>query len=551
MDDDGFGDMPNDSLLLKLEESNPQYNSAELDVENYIKSEMIDRGPDNVMHESDRTVYNPSTSKSIINIHYNGTRDGNPELPRHPEMFYGFTGRDPRGTSDDPRLDLMRGQIAKRTRDMTVRMGDNDDYAIAERPWTDQSISYARKDMMQRTKVNLKVFEPEREGFVSGGNNFVANTDTNGNIRKTLLDSSFEGFDFKVYNYRDNHDGPATSIFAGGDQGSLNGEIINKARGTVRRAKKTPWETVVNDTDLGVQDYSHARSTKAPSHFESRGETHQDQDMAVSITNSNANRNILAATMAIAVKNVKHNRSAQNEHDHGVSLENDALKISKTADYDSIAAVYKTSGETGWAKSIDNAHGPRNGGTKFAPDLSNAKYKSTSHITNNAYITNVGNIVNGLRSNLPSDRNRISMLVEADGKREGREFVGQSIGGGMVKKNRQNMTNASSMDLPVSSTGEMSIHNYTNTAPKDNRKTQHGINGSTAEFGASINNKNISTKRPEYHGNTQTSGRVQGDRRFTEHVTTNNRTVGKMNKSSNVYSGSMEDGLSDRGGFAD
>jgi hypothetical protein len=551
-EEDNFGDMPDDCLLLKLEETNMKNirYSAETDVKNYIKSEMIDTSPDNVMHESDRTVYNPATSKSIINIHYNGTRDGNPELPRHPEMFYGFTGQDPRGTSDNPRFDLMRDQISKRAGDFTVRMGNNDDYTLAERPWTNQSISNARKEIMVRTKDNLKVFEMERDGRISGGNNFVANLDNNGNVRKTLMDSSFEGFDQQVYNYRNNDNGPAVSQFAGGDFGSLNGDMINSARGRVMNAKKTPWDQVSGEMDLGVQDYSQARSAAVPVRFESRGKTKQEQDWAVSTVNAAANRNILAATMALAARTVKNNRSSNQEQDHGVSIENTSVKQSKAADYDVIAAVYKTAGDIDWSKPIDDKYSSRNGGNKFAPDLGKAMHRTSAHVTDNAYITNVGNIVSGLRSNLPEDRNRISMLVESDSKRDYNEYEGQSIGSGLVKKNRQNMTNASNMELPASSTGEMAIYNYSNTTPKDPRKALHAHHGNTATFGGSVVRSNVISKQPQYRGTTHVSNYIQGDRRYTEHVVTSNPTVGRVRKTSNVHKSDTQEGIND-GGFGD
>ena len=169
-----FGGMPHDVLLHKLEETDPElvdevggfdeFHDMKDNYNNYVRSEIIDRAPDAPFLESDQTRRDASLSRSMINLRYNGTRGSDPDLPRHPELFYGFTGNDPRGVVNDPRFDQMRGHMTARAAGLTTRMGNNDDYQIAERPWTGQSISYAMKEVHRRQKANTRVFTVQKEG---------------------------------------------------------------------------------------------------------------------------------------------------------------------------------------------------------------------------------------------------------------------------------------------------------------------------------------------------------------------------------------------------
>jgi len=165
-----YGSIPYDLIARKQEETilcDKNGNVIDIDPyiqDKYIRSEIIDWSSDSPFLESDRPRRDPSTSKSIINLRYGGTRGSRPELPRHPELFYGFTGNDPRGSDNIPRFDQTRGHITSRASNLTVSMGDNDDHHDAERPWTNQSISYSFKDIHKRVKDNSKIFSIQREG---------------------------------------------------------------------------------------------------------------------------------------------------------------------------------------------------------------------------------------------------------------------------------------------------------------------------------------------------------------------------------------------------
>ncbi len=185
-----YGGMPHDILLEKLEETDLE---PEVDYDSYVRSEIIDRAPDAPFLESDHARRDASSSKSILHLRYNGTRGSRPELPRHPEMFYGFTGNDPRGVDNVPRFDEMRGQMTSRAVDVTTSMGNNDDFSLAERPWTGQSISYGMKEIHKRLKSNIHIFATQKQGL-NLGRNISINPNIQLDQKKELLEHGNEGF---------------------------------------------------------------------------------------------------------------------------------------------------------------------------------------------------------------------------------------------------------------------------------------------------------------------------------------------------------------------
>lgn len=183
-----YGGIPYSKILPKYEVTNPNLIKTGIDAginsiygsdsnylssanihdespyENYARSEIIDWSPDAPLFESDHARRDPAYSKSVINLRYNGNRGNTSDIPRHPELFIGFTGNDPRGSTNDPRMDQFRGFMNANAANLQVRMGNNDDNHIVERPWTNQSISYDKKYMQQISANNLKIFSTQKEG---------------------------------------------------------------------------------------------------------------------------------------------------------------------------------------------------------------------------------------------------------------------------------------------------------------------------------------------------------------------------------------------------
>ena len=220
-----WGGIPHEHLLAKLEATDPDavaavrgrdaFYDVEDEYDDYARAEVIDWAPDAPFLESDHTRRDPALSRSVLNLHYNGTRGSNPELPRHPELFLGFTGDDPRGAGNDPRFDQVRGHASSRAERLAAGMGNNDDNHVAERPWTGQAISYDQKRVMARVRGALKVFSVSKEGR-PWGRGEVANPSTPRELRAALAGAGGEGF---ADGGRD-----AAPRFAGGDHGGADRE---------------------------------------------------------------------------------------------------------------------------------------------------------------------------------------------------------------------------------------------------------------------------------------------------------------------------------------
>jgi hypothetical protein len=174
-----YGAIPYSELLNKLEETDTDKlpEDHRIDYLNYLRSEIVDRSLDKPYLESDTTKRDPSLSKSIINLRYNGSR-GEYENPRHPEAFIGFMDSDPRALDNNPRMDQYTSQISTRMPNLEIRMGHNSEDTDPQRPWSNQSLNQCRVDIQNAMRVNTKVFTDERDGH-SLNRNVVSEYDHN------------------------------------------------------------------------------------------------------------------------------------------------------------------------------------------------------------------------------------------------------------------------------------------------------------------------------------------------------------------------------------
>lgn len=190
-----YGGIPYEELLNKLEETdmNETTEDIENNYNNYIRSEIVDWNQDVPFLESDKTRRDPSISKSVINLRYNGAR-GEYEHPVHPEMFVGFMDQDNRALDNNPRMDQYQEQIATRMPNLEIRMGHNCVDNDHESPWTNQSIGQCRRDIQTSLAYNTKVFTDERDGRALN-RNFVTDYDHNKKalIYKDVLPSGING----------------------------------------------------------------------------------------------------------------------------------------------------------------------------------------------------------------------------------------------------------------------------------------------------------------------------------------------------------------------
>jgi len=191
-----YGGAPNDAILVKLEETDPRLlqttsnptgamyqgrgaGFTEEAHKDFAIGAVLDRTPDRPWLAEHETRRDGQLSRSVLNLRYNGTRGSNSDLPRHPDMFLGFTGNDPRGADNTPRFDRMRRQVESRARQLEVRMGisvghdgapGEAAHQVAERPWTGPALQQARVRGHEWMRARTKVFDTSEWGRATGRN---------------------------------------------------------------------------------------------------------------------------------------------------------------------------------------------------------------------------------------------------------------------------------------------------------------------------------------------------------------------------------------------
>ncbi len=472
-----FGGMPYDAILSKLEETDPdlvadvrgfdQFRAVEDSYGDYVRSEIIDWAPDTPYLESDQPRRDPGWSRSVLNLHYNGTRGSNPELPRHPELFYGFTGNDPRGVVNDPRFDEVRGHISSRAADLAVRMGNNDDSHICERPWTNQSISYGMKELHRRVQQNTKVFTVSKEGR-PWGNNIMADDFAAGDVRAFMLGGAGESV------------ACGAERFVGAGGAPVADTLLGDARGlAVPAADAAPWRHAVGDADLGVQRYGQARGA-------GRGVAGPgavggglacaggaDQDWAESRRAQGANRQVLGATMALAARFAGTARAGAHDTDPGASYEGARALGAALAPTRDVARAYYAVAEDQDrrpASGVQDGDGGRLGGARGltpAAQPGHAARATEAAATQNGHLTNAAAIVTGLREGSAAARRRIAGLVVADGAhhRAGNEATGVARRGAVPLADGGAAGRMSDMPLARSAAAALEVHAYRGAAP--------------------------------------------------------------------------------------
>lgn len=418
-----YGGMPYDALLSKFEETDPLFIDDvrnhrepqwdESDYNDYVRSELIDYTPDAPFLESDHARRDPGVSRSLLNLRYKGSRGSNTEGPRHPDLFYGFTGNDPRGTENNPRFDQFRAQIMARKGDLTARMVDSAENQIAESPWTGQSISYAMKEMFKRVKSQTKIFTPQRESMMHG-----SNISTRRRQLTTIADESLPG-----------------PRFANSDYNPANDEQTDGIRRIDRSASdRAPWYNTTGDMMLGVQQYGQTRSGKkvVGAHTQGGGKLDAikgDQDWAESSIGASTNRQVLAATMAAATRYHAAASSTTQDQDPGSSYEGMIAGGGIVPGRD-VAVIYRQLTEEQTRRpetEIQDDEGGTIMGAGIVPSA-HPEYATRAgqiHTTDNDHLTNVESIIAGLREGTAAGRRRIAGAIIADGARH--EVADESV----------------------------------------------------------------------------------------------------------------------------
>lgn len=471
-----YGGLPYDALLHKLEETDPElvdevrghdsFHAIEDEYDDYARSEIIDWSPDKPFLESDQTRRDPGLSRSILNLRYNGTRGSHHELPRHPELFVGFTGNDPRGVDNVPRFDQMRGHMTARAANLTVSMGENNDHHEAERPWTGQAISYAMKEVHRRLKKSTRIFTAQKEGR-PWGRNVVADGFAAGDIRSSVMGAGTESLP---------SDGER---FVAGDHMPADGLSADGVRGLgVPEDMGTPWRRTTGEADLGVQQYGQkrgaGRTTIGPNADGGarRNATASDQDWEESRDARGTNRQVLGATMALAARSRRAVKSGAHDQDPGLSFEATGTPGGGIIPGHEVGRVYYSQREDQTRRPgtevQDDEGGMLGSGAGLTPAAhpEHAIRASESEAAPNSHLTNVESIVTGLREGTAASRRRIAGMVVADGARPSVASEAPTRRGAIPSSDNSRVTRMSEMPLQLSAAaGGLEVHTYGSAPP--------------------------------------------------------------------------------------
>jgi len=425
-----YGGIPHDEALYRLEETDPadlddllgndSFDHITDEYDDYARTEIIDRAPDQPYLESDQTRRDPALTRSMINLRYNGTRGNHSELPQHPELFLGFTGNDPRGSVNDPRFDKVRGHMESRGHNLESRMGVNDDYHVAERPWTGQSLSYGQKEMHRRMQGNTKVFTMQKDGRPFGRNT-VRDDMVGGRITRILHSEGTEGF---LREENQPCGGPYTfgrvnNFIAGGRDMMNDGN-----RRTTYGSETAPWRNSTTDAILAVEKYETLRpSLGIPNNkYKGGGELHvkenmQDMDKN-DRTQKQTGRSQLAATMANATKFANNKFASKTDQIYsnarsgqtrqGGPIQSDVAKVYRHVVEDS----ERRGGDT-----IQDGDKVRTIGAGLIPTNNSGISRDTlqSHAdSSNSRLHTMGAIVRGVHASSAADKRRAQNAVESD-----------------------------------------------------------------------------------------------------------------------------------------
>ena len=354
-----YGGIPYSKILPKYEKTDPRllkvgadavysnYNSNnniqdESLHETFVRKEITDWSTDVPLFESDHARRDPSLSRSQINLRYNGNRGNTSDLPRHPELFIGFTGNDPRGAVNDPRFDKMRGFITSSASNLEVSMGKNDDNHLAERPWTNQSLSYDKKYVQQLSANNMKIFTAQKEGRPYS-RNVITDLPTWGKnqnkIRKSNMTAGDETVDINK------RDGYGEYIDIGGEVNQILSNDLQKIS-----LMNAPSTVSMNETshlfDTQMNNFNPAALNNQLSNNIGVVWTNLDHVNIDSLNAPSNNNNNLASSMALAAKTAAVMKNINSYNKQGMTnvsdqdIERDNINVQQKISGD-IQNIYK------------------------------------------------------------------------------------------------------------------------------------------------------------------------------------------------------------------
>jgi hypothetical protein len=425
-----FGGMPHDTILRKLEETDSNY--TEDGYFNYAIGEILDRASDTPYLESDQIRREPSISRGVLNIRYNGTRGSQYELPIHPELFVGFTDKDPRGTETQPRFDLLRSHTEARAKQHIIRMGNNDDNHEAERPWTGSSFEDARMEILRRTRNNVKIFSTERDGQMAGFN-FV--TKESSNRRLGQINNGNEGVPLVMTKKNTIH------------QSTFGNNI-------------SPWHGSTGDTNLSVEYYGKNKNDAVKF-----GDLTNMQENQQNFGNSDTRFNQLAKSMSIA---------ANKFQIHQINFANtNTGRISKYKIGGDIAAAYYSTQHIQQPHIDDKNY--VNGGV--IPSTEQLHFVGQPTHTNTP-INQINIMVHAMHETSASERQRARFAIVASGNRPTNNTEMQMQNGSMIPSANSIAQYGKPQLIRAAAAQDLKIQNYSSVAPINRggqAPTQYGL----------------------------------------------------------------------------
>ena len=526
--------------------------------DSYVRAEIIDWTPDPAYLESDQQRRDPSLSRSQINVRYNGNRGNYDYLPQHPEIFIGFTDNDPRGAQLDPLLNEARGQMTARAETITVRMGDNDDNHTAERPWTNQSISYGMKEVQRRTQKNMKIFSTTREGRPWGRNTITdENRFSRGNTmrRRDAVESGAEGLATEGARFKNSE---ATEAAATGAAPRL-------ADGGVAAGGQSagPWRLTSGLMKLGEAALALARGTGPATATEAGGALKKaavaDAGWAAGASGRAVNRQVLASSAAVAARYRKAARGSRPDQAAAESFLAGAVGSSRPQE-DITLAQQRTARDGTTPKQLGTIGdgvmaGRGEQGVTPSADPGMAVRQTSAATSRNVHLTNAAAIVSGLREGSASGRRKIADRVLLSGYREG-ERGARPLGASARQQDTSlSMRRIDARPGPIAAAAQgLAVHSYKSKAPTVRRDVAVGAGAfdPTATWRASQETVLASSKNPEWRGGKSGAdlGRGEGET-FGRHDAVSNPGVvlGKgilsLRANGESHSADMFDGVRD------
>lgn len=133
-------------------------------VDDMHRETLMDFRPDQASLESDQ-ARRDYQSTSRIRLRESGSRGDDPE---HPEIFIGFTDRDPRGIMTDPDYKELTKQAWSRRRFIEAKMYNDDDNSVPSQGIRPEKMQYMIKHSYPEFKKRFKNYSTSKEALKPG-----------------------------------------------------------------------------------------------------------------------------------------------------------------------------------------------------------------------------------------------------------------------------------------------------------------------------------------------------------------------------------------------